>query len=135
MTRIINEFSIPDRLWPWLITTAIDTVGQQGASRNCATVRARRKRGRERARSQREKWRGESLEANIGTLNVGSVTGKDRELANMRKRRANLLSTNNEWGSKLFYYGLDGRRNGVGIILREKLVKYVLEVKRVSDRI
>ena len=40
---------------------------------------------------------------------------------------------NNECGCKLFYNGADERRNGVGIVVREKLVQSVLEVKRVSD--
>ena len=34
-------------------------------------------------------------------------------------------------GCKLYYYGEDGRRNGVGIILRKDLTKSVLEVRRV----
>ena len=37
-------------------------------------------------------------------------------------------------GFKLFYHDMDGRRNEVGIILKENLTKSVLEVKRVSDR-
>ena len=38
-------------------------------------------------------------------------------------------------GCKLFYNGADGRRNGIGIVVREELVKSVLEVKRVSERL
>ena len=38
-------------------------------------------------------------------------------------------------GCKLFYNCADGRRNGVGIVVREELVQSVLEVKRVSDRL
>ncbi len=37
-------------------------------------------------------------------------------------------------GFKLFYHGVDGKRNGVGVILKEEYVNSVLEVKRVSDR-
>ncbi|KAG2462366.1 CFDP2 protein, partial [Polypterus senegalus] len=36
-------------------------------------------------------------------------------------------------GFKLFYHGVDRRRNGVGVILKEQHIKSVLEVKRVSD--
>ena len=36
---------------------------------------------------------------------------------------------------KIFYNGADGRKNGIGIVLREKLAESVLEVKRVSDRL
>ncbi|KAE8291438.1 hypothetical protein D5F01_LYC11043 [Larimichthys crocea] len=38
-------------------------------------------------------------------------------------------------GFKLFYHGVDRKRNGVGVILKEKFVRSVLEVKRVSDRV
>ncbi|KAI5106426.1 hypothetical protein C0J45_4123 [Silurus meridionalis] len=38
-------------------------------------------------------------------------------------------------GFKLFYHGVDGKRNGVGVILMEKYSKSVVEVKRVSDRV
>ncbi|KAI5095122.1 hypothetical protein C0J45_15197 [Silurus meridionalis] len=36
---------------------------------------------------------------------------------------------------KLFYHGVDGKRNGVGVILKEEYSKCVVEVKRVSDRV
>ncbi|KAK3517688.1 hypothetical protein QTP70_015678, partial [Hemibagrus guttatus] len=38
-------------------------------------------------------------------------------------------------GFKLFYYGVDSKRNGVGVVLKEEFVGNVLEVKRVSDRV
>ncbi|KAI5085289.1 hypothetical protein C0J45_23172 [Silurus meridionalis] len=38
-------------------------------------------------------------------------------------------------GFKLFYHGVDGKRNGVGVILKEEYSKSVVEVKRVSDRV
>ncbi|KAK3547450.1 hypothetical protein QTP86_021050, partial [Hemibagrus guttatus] len=38
-------------------------------------------------------------------------------------------------GFKLFYYGVDSKRNGVGVVLKEEFVRKVLEVKRVSDRV
>ncbi|XP_063848253.1 uncharacterized protein LOC135093208 [Scylla paramamosain] len=31
-------------------------------------------------------------------------------------------------GCKLFYYGVDGRRNGTGVIVKEKYINSVLEV-------
>ena len=37
-------------------------------------------------------------------------------------------------GCQLFYYGIDGRRNGVGIILDPELKVGVVEVKRETDR-
>ncbi|KAI5099810.1 gastrula zinc finger protein XlCGF28.1-like [Silurus meridionalis] len=38
-------------------------------------------------------------------------------------------------GFKLFYYGVNGKRNGVGVILKEDYSKSVVEVKRVSDKV
>ncbi|KAK3573023.1 hypothetical protein QTP86_012246 [Hemibagrus guttatus] len=38
-------------------------------------------------------------------------------------------------GFKLFYYGVDSKRNGVGVVLKEVFGRNVLEVKRVSDRV
>ncbi|KAI5614476.1 hypothetical protein C0J50_9063 [Silurus asotus] len=38
-------------------------------------------------------------------------------------------------GFKLFYYGVDGKRNGVGVILKEEYSKSLVKVKRVSDRV
>ncbi|KAK3520195.1 hypothetical protein QTP70_017929, partial [Hemibagrus guttatus] len=38
-------------------------------------------------------------------------------------------------GFKLFYYGVDSKRNGVGVVLKEEFGRNVLEVKRVSDRV
>ncbi|KAK3548308.1 hypothetical protein QTP70_009576 [Hemibagrus guttatus] len=35
----------------------------------------------------------------------------------------------------MFYYGVDSKRNGVGVVLKEEFVRNVLEVKRVSDRV
>ncbi|KAK3556064.1 hypothetical protein QTP70_004385 [Hemibagrus guttatus] len=73
-------------------------------------------------------------------------TGKGRELADvMERRKVDILCVQEtRWkgskarsigaGFKLFYYGVDSKRNGVGVVLKEEFVRNVLEVKRVSDR-
>ena len=146
--RTTKRISIPDRSRPGLPTTATGTGGQQGTSGNCATAgrRRRRRRGR-RVRRQWERGKGRSVEVRVGTLNVGTMTGKGRELADMMERRKVdiLCVQETKWmgskarsiggGFKLFYHGVDGRRNGVGVILKEDYVKRVLEVRRVSDRV
>ena len=83
----------------------------------------------------------------MGTLNIGTMTGKGRELADMMEQRNVdiLCLQERKWkGSKaritgerckIFYNGADGRKNGIGIVLREELAESVLEVKRVSDRL
>ncbi|KAK3506481.1 hypothetical protein QTP70_001796, partial [Hemibagrus guttatus] len=76
-----------------------------------------------------------------------TVKGKGRELADMMERRKVdiLYVQETRWkgskarsigaGFKLFYYGVDSKRNGVGVVLKEEFVRNVLEVKRVSDRV
>ncbi|KAK3536559.1 hypothetical protein QTP86_013749 [Hemibagrus guttatus] len=144
--RIVSTNFIPDRSRPGLTTTAIGTVDLQGAGGNWATV-GRRSRGGRRVHRQREKRKGKSVGLRIGTLNVGTMTGKGRELADMMERRkVNILCVQEtRWkgskarsigaGFKLFYYGVDSKRNGVGVVLKEEFVWNVLEVKRVSDRV
>ncbi|ROL41851.1 hypothetical protein DPX16_9442 [Anabarilius grahami] len=74
------------------------------------------------------------------------MTYKERELDEMMERRKVdiLCVQETKWkesksrsiggGFKLFFHGADGKRNGIGVILKEEYVKSVLEVKRVSDR-
>ena len=83
----------------------------------------------------------------MGTLNIGTVTGWGRELADMMEQRNVdiLCLQETRWkghkarnigdGCKLFNNGADGRKNGKGIVVREGLAESVLEVKRVSDRL
>ena len=82
----------------------------------------------------------------VGTLNVATVTGKGRELAAMMvKRNVDIVCVQEtKWkvskaknigdGCKIFYHDEDGRRNGVGVILKEDYIGRVIEAKRVSDR-
>ncbi|KAK3538124.1 hypothetical protein QTP70_030294, partial [Hemibagrus guttatus] len=143
---VLSTNFIPDRSRPGLTTTAIGAVDLQGAGGNWATV-GRRSRGGRRVRRQREKRKGKSVGLRIGTLNVGTMTGKGRELADvMERRKVDILCVQEtRWkgskacsigaGFKLFYYGVDSKRNGVGVVLKEEFVRNVLEVKRVSDRV
>ena len=74
------------------------------------------------------------------------MTGRRKELADMIKRRNVdiLCLQETKWkgskarsiggGCKLFYNGADGRRNGIGIVVREEMVESVLEGKKMSDR-
>ncbi|KAK3534266.1 hypothetical protein QTP86_008524 [Hemibagrus guttatus] len=144
--RIVSTNFIPDRSRPGLTTTAIGAIDLQGAGGNWATVGGRSRGGR-RVHRQREKRKGKSVGLRIGTLNVGTMTGKGRELADvMERRKVDILCVQEtRWkgskarsigaGFKLFYYGVDSKRNGVGVVLKEEFVRNVLEVKRVSDRV
>nr|XP_049692389.1 uncharacterized protein LOC126053698 [Helicoverpa armigera] len=75
------------------------------------------------------------------------MTGRGRELADVLKRRrinvACLQETKwkgaraREIGEeyKFFYCGSDGKRNGVGIVLDNRLKECVVDVKRMNDRL
>ncbi|MCJ8749466.1 hypothetical protein PDJAM_G00176570 [Pangasius djambal] len=90
---------------------------------------------------QREKRKGKSVGLRIGTLNVGTMTGKGRELADMMERRKVdiLCVQETRWkgskarsigaGFKLFYCGVDSKRNGVGVVLKEEFVKMSLKLE------
>ena len=157
--RITNQRNmIPDRSRPGLTTAATGAVPQQGACGNYATVGQRkqrrqrrngrrRKRGGRRARKQMEKRRMVVVTLRIGTSNVGSMTGRGREVAAMmEKRQLDILCVQEtKWkgskakdlggGYKLYYHGCERNKNGIGIILSASLTEDVEEVKRISDRI
>ncbi|XP_065672208.1 uncharacterized protein LOC136090032 [Hydra vulgaris] len=148
--RINNRNFIPDRSGHGLTTTASSAVAQQGISKNWATVGTRKKKRRnwgKRALKLKERRMSRKVEVKFGTLNVGSMTGKGRELADATERRKLdiLCVQETRWkgskarsiggGFKLFYHGVDRKRNGVGVILKEEFSKSLVEVKRVSDRV
>ena len=126
--------SIPNRSRPGLPTTA-SGVAQQGICGNCATAKQSknksRKRGGRRVKKQREAGKGRRSFIRVGTLNIGTMTGRGRELADMMERRNVdiLCLQETKWkgskarniggGCKIFYYGADGRKNGIGIVVRE----------------
>ncbi|KAI5095129.1 putative helicase mov-10-B.2 [Silurus meridionalis] len=95
--------------------------GQQGATRRRRSCRRRRRGGRSLQRQQgKEKWR--RVEDRVGTLNVGTMTVKGRELADMMERRKvdMLCVQETKWkgskamniggGVKLLFHSVDGKK-------------------------
>ena len=80
-------------------------------------------------------------------MNVGTMTGKSREVADLmdRRRLGVLCVQETRWkgnkarelyGCKLLYSGANEQgRNGVGIILSKDLIDSLVEVNRRSDRV
>jgi exonuclease III len=79
----------------------------------------------------------------IGTWNVGSLTGKLREIVNtMIRRRVNILCVQEtKWkgqkakevedtGFKLWYTGTTANKNEVDIVLNKSLKDGVVDIKR-----
>jgi hypothetical protein len=84
----------------------------------------------------------------VVTWNVGSLTGKLREIVDtMIRRRVNILCVQEtKWkgqkvkeveatGFKLWYTGTTANKNGVGIVLDKSLKDVVVDIKRQGDRI
>ncbi|MGL4931832.1 MAG: endonuclease/exonuclease/phosphatase family protein, partial [Aeromonas sp.] len=83
----------------------------------------------------------------LATLNIGTLTGRTRELADaLNTRRVDIACMQEtKWkgakardigeGYKLYYYGVTNNRNGVAIIISKKLRDNVVEVSRISDRL
>ena len=83
----------------------------------------------------------------VASLNVGTMSGRSLEIVKlMKEKRIDiLLVQETKWkgeraaeigaGYKIYYVGVDGRRNGVGIILTPDLKENVLEIVRINDRI
>ena len=84
----------------------------------------------------------------LGSWNVGSLTGKLRELVDAAVRRGVdiLCVQETKWrgqkakevedtGFKLWYTGMAANRNGVGILVNKSLKYGVVDVKRHGDRI
>ncbi len=83
----------------------------------------------------------------IATLNVGSMTGRSGEIAQlMRKKSLQVVCVQQtKWkgskaseigaGYKLYYHGEDSKRHGRGIVLCEELKVGVLAVTRPCDRV
>ena len=81
------------------------------------------------------------------TVNLGTMTGKSREVANMLKRRRVSIACVQEtkWkgskakeigeGYKMYYFGTSNNRNGVAVILEREWHDKILKVDRISDRI
>ena len=149
-TFILVDKSIPYRSRPGLPTIA-SGAAQQGTCENYGTAKRSenksRKRGGRRVKRQREVWKGRRSLVRVVTLNIETMTGRGRELADMMEQKnVNILclqetkwrrskARNSRGGCKISYNGADGRKSGTGVVMREELAESVLEVKRVSDKL
>ena len=82
----------------------------------------------------------------MGTWNIGTLEAKSLELASeLSKYRIHVACVQEtRWkgqkakgikGYKLWYTGLNGRCNEVGILVSINILKQLVEVRRCSDRI
>ena len=117
--------STPHLSRPGLPTTAL-SVAQQGTFGNYATAKhSENKRGGRRVKKQRKYRKQRRSLIRVGTLNIRTITGRGRKLADiMEQRNVDILclqetklkdskARNIGGGCKLFYNGADGRKNGI----------------------
>ena len=68
----------------------------------------------------------------IMTINLGTMSGKSREVVETMERRKVDIAIEIGGGFKLFYSKMTNKRNGVGIIFKKDWLENMLEVKRGS---
>ena len=123
----MKNYSIPDQSRRGSPTTA-SGVARQGTCGRYDTAELgenkKRKRGERRVKRQWELRKGRRTVIRMGTLNVGTMTGKERDLADLMERRKidvlclqeakwkNNKARNIGGGCKLFYNGADGKDIG-----------------------
>ena len=144
-TRIKKTHFIPDGSRPGS-TTAVTGVDQQAPSGDVTVKPKKHGRGGRHVQGKRDR-RKMTHTLRVGSLNVGTMTGKGREVADlMERRRVNTLCVQETKGKgskarclcagyKLYYYGVESGRNDIGIVLEKNLIDRVLEVTRETDRI
>ena len=83
----------------------------------------------------------------IATVNVGTMTGRGREVVDvMESRNTDVLCVQEtRWngqkvrelgkGYEMYYMGMDNRSNGIGIMLNQEMKEMVIQVSRESDRL
>ena len=143
---VVSDF-IPDRSRPG-ITTTITSDWALRATGGHATWMQRRG-GKQWRRQERndERKKAKKIKLKVSKLNVGTMTGKGREVADLNERRVVdiLCVQETRWkeekarciggGYKMLYCGSENKKNGVGIILKKEHVDRVVELGRVTDRI
>ncbi|ESO01778.1 hypothetical protein HELRODRAFT_160940 [Helobdella robusta] len=99
-----------------------------------------------------ESCNGPFMVLGLGTLNVGSLTGRSMEIAEMLKRKridicclqetrwksngvCHIYRNTEKENYKLFWNSQKTTKNAVGIFVREPLAEKVLDIKRINSRL
>ena len=95
----------------------------------------------------KERKKAKKIKLKVATLNVETMTGKGREVADLMEQRGVdiLCVQETRWkgekarcirgGYKMWYCGSGNKKNGMGIILKKEHVGRVVELWRVTYRI
>ena len=145
--RVVSDF-IPNRSRPGRTTTVASDWAPRAIGGHAAWMQRRGgKQWRRKRERNEERKKAKKIKLRVATLNVGTMTGKGREVADLMERRGVdiLCVQETRWkeekarciggGYKMWYCGSGNKKNGVEIILKKKHVKRVVELWRVTDRI
>ena len=95
---------------------------------------------RRKKEKNKERKKAKKIKLRVATLNVGTMTGKGREVADLLERiGVDILCVQETcWkgekarciagGYRMWYCGSGNKKNGVGIILKKKYVEMVVEM-------
>ena len=146
--RVVKSNFIPDRSRPGKTTTVTSDWAPRVTGGHATWMQRRGgKQRRRRKERNEERKKAKKIKLRVATLNVGTMTGKGREVADLMERRGVdiLCVQETRWkgerarciggGYKMWYCGSGNKKNGVGIILKKEHVDRVVELWRVSERI
>ena len=146
--RVVKSNFILDRSRPGKTTTVTSDWAPRVTGGHATWMQRRGgKQWRRRKERNEERKKAKKIKLRVATLNVGTMTGKGREVADLMERRGVdiLCVQETRWkgerarciggGYKMWYCGSGNKKNGVGIILKKEHVDRVVELWRVSERI
>ena len=145
--RVVSEF-----IWDWSrpgkTTIVTSELAPRSTSGHAAWMQRRGGKQWRRKKERNEKRnKATKVKLRVATINVGAMTGKGRELADvMEQRRVDILCVQKTCrkeekarciggGYEMWYCGRGNKKNDVGIILKKEHVERVVELWRVTDRI
>ena len=145
--RAVSDF-IPDRSRPGITTTVTSDWAPRATGGHATWMQIRGgKQWRRKKERNEDRKKARKIKLRVATVNVGTMTGKGREVADLIERRGMdiLCVRKTRWkgekarciggGYKMCYCENGNKKNGVGIVLKKEHVDRVVELWRVTDRI
>ena len=145
--RVVSDF-IPDRSRPGKTTIVISDWAPRVTCGHATWMQRRGgKQWRRKKERNEERKKAKKINLRVATLNVGTMTGKGREAADLMKPRGVdiLYAQETRWkrkkarctggGYKVWYFESENKKNGVGIILKKDHVDRVVEWWKATYRI
>ena len=139
LMRVLKSNFIPDRSRPGKTTTVTSDWAPRVTGGHATWMQRRGgKQWRRRKERNEERKKAKKIKLRVATLNVGTMTGKEREVADLMERRGVdiLCVQETRWkgerarciggGYKMWYCGSGSKKNGVGIILKKEHVDRVV---------